>query len=127
MLLRNALKDAGMPPTFLKRLHQGPLVCDGAIGTELYARGRAAFDRGFDELNFTQPELVKSVHLDYIQAGAELIETNTFSANRVRLAAHGLQDRVEDLNRAAVEIAQEARRLTGQHVYIAGSIGPLGR
>lgn len=105
----------------------GVVLADGAMGTQLYERTGATFDRCVDELNLSDPEAVKAVHLDYIRAGAEIIETNTYSANRLRLAVHGLQDQVSEINQAAVQIAREARRLTGQHIWIAGSVGPLGR
>ncbi len=116
-----------MPEGFIERLRGGPVLCDGAMGTQLYERGGVTFDRCLDELNLSNPELVKSVHLDYIRAGAELIETNTFGANRPRLAAHGLEDRVTEINEAAVQLAREARRLTGQRIWIAGSVSSLGR
>ncbi len=104
-----------------------PLLCDGAMGTELHLRGGVPFGRCFDELNLTRPDLVRAVHLDYIQAGADIIETNTFGANAVRLAAHGLEARAREINAAAVRVATEARALHGQHVWIAGAMGPLGR
>ena len=116
-----------MPEGFIERLRGGPVLCDGAMGTQLYERGGVTFDRCLDELNLSNPELVKSVHLDYIRAGAELIETNTFGANRPRLATHGLEDRVTEINEAAVQLAREARRLTGQRIWIAGSVSSLGR
>ncbi len=115
-----------MSEGFVQRLKRGPVLCDGAMGTQLYDRG-VSFDRCLDELNLSNPELVKSIHLDYIRAGAEVIETNTFGANRVRLATHGLEERVAELNEAGVRIAQEARQLTGQRIWVAGSVGPLGR
>jgi len=111
---------------FHARLGRGPLVCDGAMGTLLYARG-VPFDHCFDELNVSQRELVLSVHLDYLRAGAEMVETNTFGANAVRLAAHGLADRVRDFNRHGAKLAKEARDIFGRPVLIAGSVGPLGR
>ena len=114
-------------PDFLERLRQGPVLCDGAMGTQLYARRMLPVDHCFDELNLSDPELVKGVHLDYIQAGAEVIETNTFGANRLRLAAHGLADKVHQINAHGVALAREARRLTGQMVWIAGAVGPLGK
>ena len=73
---------------FLTRIERGPILADGAMGTYLYERG-IPFDRSFDLLNLTDAPLVQAVHRDYIRAGAELIETNTFGANRIRLAAHG--------------------------------------
>jgi homocysteine S-methyltransferase len=97
------------------------------MGTELYQRGGFSFDRCLDELNLSQPDLIKSVHLDYIRAGAEIIETNTFGANRVRLSGHGLEGRVQEINAQAVALAKEASRLSGQKVWIAGSVGPLGK
>jgi len=111
---------------FLARLRQGPLVCDGAMGTLLYARG-VPFDQCFDALNVTQRELVLNVHLDYLRAGAEMIETNTFGANAVRLGAHGLAERVRDFNRHGAKLAKEARDVFGRPIWIAGSVGPLGR
>jgi len=108
------------------RLARGLLLCDGAMGTLLYARG-VPFDQSFDALNLTHRELVLNVHLDYLRAGAEMIETNTFGANPVRLAAHGLEDRVRDINWHGAKIAKEARDIIGQPVFLAGSVGPLGR
>ena len=81
----------------------------------------------FEHLNLTEPDLVRKVHLEYLEAGAELIETNTYGANWVRLAQHGLADSVQEINRRAVELAREAQRLTGQRVWIAGAVGPLGK
>ena len=98
-----------MAHAFLDRLQAGPIVCDGAIGTQLYARG-VSYDRCFDELVVSQPDLVESVHYDYLLAGAEIIETNTFGANRIRLAGHGLSDNVALYNARAVEIARRKRR-----------------
>ena len=116
-----------MARSFQERLQHPPILCDGAMGTELYALGGYPFDHCLDELNLSHPQLVKEIHLDYIQAGAEIIETNTFGANRVRLAAHSLQSSVGEINHQGVAIAQEARRLTGQMVWIAGAVGPLGK
>src|SRR5579884_4443463 len=78
---------------FLTRLGQGPLLADGAMGTQLFARGIRS-DQCLDALNLTQPDLVQQIHREYIAAGAELIETNTFGANRFRLVAYGLEDQV---------------------------------
>ena len=97
------------------------------MGTELYARGGVSFDQCLDELNLSRPELVQGVHLDYLRAGAETLETNTFGANRVRLAGHGMEDAVAEINRRGVAIAREAIRLTGQPGWVAGAVGPLGR
>ena len=112
---------------FVQRLKGGPVLADGAMGTELYERTSVRLDKCLDELNISNPEAVKAVHLDYIRVGAEIIETNTFGANRMRLEAHQLEDRVAEINNAAVKIASEARQLTGQNIWIAGSVGPLGR
>ncbi len=111
---------------FRARLARGPLLCDGAMGTLLYARG-APFDHCFDALNLTNRERVLNVHLDYLRAGAEIVETNTFGANTFKLAQHGLADRVRDINRQGGKIAKEARDIFGRAFFIAGSVGPLGR
>lgn len=115
-----------MTPAFRDRLEHGPLVCDGAMGTQLYARG-IPFERCFDELNLSQPALVQAIHLDYIRSGADIIETNTFGANRVRLAEHNLQDQVKAINRRGAEIARQCTDSADQVVYVAGSVGPLGK
>jgi homocysteine S-methyltransferase len=112
---------------FLDRLATGaPILFDGAMGTQLYARG-VPYERCFDELNLLQPDLVQQVHREYIAAGAEVIETNTFAANRVRLSAYGLGDRVRDINFQAVKIAREAKEVSGEGVFLAGSISSIGR
>ncbi len=115
-----------MENLFLEQLRQRPLLCDGAMGTLLYARG-VTYERCFDELNLTQPELIQSIHREYITAGAQIIETNTFGANRAKLEGHSLADRVRDINYRAAKIAAEAREVTGQPVFIAGAVGPTGR
>jgi methionine synthase I (cobalamin-dependent)/5,10-methylenetetrahydrofolate reductase len=109
-------------PSFLEAIDQGVLVCDGAMGTMLYAKG-IFLNRSFDELNLTQPELVADVHQAYVRAGADLIETNTFGANRIKLGAHGLADCVHTINLQGAKIARHAAR---EQVYVAGAIGPLG-
>jgi len=109
---------------FRQRLEQKILVCDGAMGSQLYEL--LGPTRCFEESNLQQPEAVLRIHLAYIQAGARLIETNTFGANRAKLAALGLGDRVAAFNQSAVKIAREAREAAGVDVLIAGSIGPLG-
>jgi homocysteine S-methyltransferase len=97
-------------------------VFDGAMGTMLYARG-IYINRSFDELNLTSPELVASVHREYIRAGSEIVETNTYGANAVKLAGYGLETKVREITRRAAEIAREA---AGERVLVAGAIGPLG-
>ena len=116
-----------MAQSFLERLKQPPVLCDGAMGTELYARLGVPMDTCLDQLNLTNPDAVREIHLGYIRAGAEVLESNTFGANRVRLGSHGLQDAVEEINHRGVAIALEARRLTGQMVWVGGAMGPLGR
>jgi homocysteine S-methyltransferase len=105
------------------------VLCDGAMGTSLYARG-VFINRCYDELNLSQAELVRSVHEDYLQAGAEIIETNTFGANAVRLDRYGLRDKVAAINEAGVAIARQAvRQLADKQAgtaFVAGSVGPLG-
>src|SRR5262245_13211365 len=112
---------------FRERLTQGePLLGDGAMGTLLHQRG-AKLESCFDELNLSDADLIVTVHRDYIAAGADLIETNTFSANRYKLAEHNLQDKVTEINHAAVENARRAiEESERRDVYIAGSVGPLG-
>jgi homocysteine S-methyltransferase len=107
---------------FLEEISRRVLVCDGAMGTMLYAKG-IFLNRSFDELNLTQPDLVADVHQAYIRAGADVVETNTFGANRVKLGAFGLGDRVAQLNEEGARIARHAAR---DNAYVAGSIGPLG-
>ncbi len=106
-----------------------PVLCDGAMGTSLYAHG-IYINRCYDELNLSQPELVRSIHEEYLQAGAEIIETNTFGANSFRLRRYGLQDKVAEINTAGVRIARAAvaqlAEKQGTQAWVAGSIGPLG-
>ena len=103
-------------------LAAGPLLFDGAMGSLLYERG-VLHTRSYDELNLSQPELIRTVHRDYVHAGAELIETNTFGANRIALARHGLADQAQAINRAGVELARSA---AGDRAYIGGAVGPSG-
>jgi homocysteine S-methyltransferase len=112
-----------MPSTsFLEEIDRRVLVCDGAMGTELYAKG-VFINRCFESLNLTQPSLVESVHAEYLRAGADVIETNTFGASRVKLRAFGLSDKTAEINR---EGARLARRAAGDRAFVAGAIGPLG-
>jgi homocysteine S-methyltransferase len=115
-----------MRSPFLERLERGALLADGAMGTQLYARG-VPYERCFDELNLTDPALIQRIHREYIRAGAELVETNTYGANRFKLAPYGLEDRVRDINFRAVKLAREAREECGEQVFLAGAIGPLGQ
>ena len=107
---------------FLDAIEQRVLVCDGAMGTMLYAKG-IFLNRSFDELNLTQPDLVAEVHQAYVRAGADVIETNTFGANRIKLGAFALGDKVHSINFQGARIARHAAR---DHAYVAGAIGPLG-
>ncbi|MBV8760634.1 MAG: bifunctional homocysteine S-methyltransferase/methylenetetrahydrofolate reductase [Deltaproteobacteria bacterium] len=100
----------------------GPLLLDGAMGSLLYERG-VLHTRSYDELNLSQPDLIRTVHRDYVIAGAELIETNTFGANRIALARHGLAEQAQAINRAGVELARSA---AGEQSYVAGAVGPSG-
>jgi methionine synthase I (cobalamin-dependent)/5,10-methylenetetrahydrofolate reductase len=111
---------------FSARLARGPLLCDGAMGTMLYARG-IPLDACFDVLNLNRPELVQALHSEYIAAGADCIETNTFGANRFKLALHGLESRVRDVNRRGVKLARDVRETMGRDVLVLGSIGPTGK
>lgn len=110
----------------LEQLRQGPLLCDGAMGTLLYARG-VTYEQGFDALNLTQPELIQDIHSEYIRAGAQIIETNTFGANRAKLETHNLGDKVREINFRAARLALEAREVSGLPVFVAGAVGPTGR
>src|SRR5881409_1416620 len=109
-----------------RRLAAGPLLCDGATGTLLYARG-VSVDACFDVLNLNNPRVIQSIHADYIAAGADCIETNTFGANRFKLAAHGLDGQVREINRRGVALARDVRESAGRDVFVLGSIGPLGK
>jgi homocysteine S-methyltransferase len=107
---------------FMEALEQRVLVCDGAMGTMLYSRG-VFINKSFDAMNLTQAHLVEDVHHEYVRAGADIIETNTFGANRIKLASFGLGDKLHEIN---AEGARIARRAAGDRAYVAGSIGPLG-
>lgn len=128
----NALLPELMPPStpprsqprpFLEVVRSGVLVLDGAMGTQLYERG-ILYSTCFEELNVSRPEVVGKVHDDYVRAGAQVIETNTFGANALRLEKFGMQARVQELNTAGVRVARGAANATG--AYVAGAIGPSG-
>ncbi len=106
-------------------LARGPLLLDGAFGTLLHGRG-ISIDQSFDAVNITDPGLVASIHRDYIDAGADIIETNTFGANRLKLAEVGREDQVEAINQAGVAIARRVIAGSFREVLLAGSVGPLG-
>ena len=111
-----------MKKPFLERLKDGAILCDGAMGTvlDLYE-----YDEKPHEIqNLKNPEIVERIHREYIEAGSEIIETNTFSANRFRLAEYHLEDKLEEINKKGVEIARKA---AGDKVYVAGAIGPTGK
>src|SRR5438309_10149382 len=107
-------------------LARGPVLFDGAMGTELFARDVPA-ESCLEELNLTDPIKVTGIHRDYIAAGADAIETNTFGANRFGLGEHYLEQLVQQINRAGARLAVEARNASGRPVLVAGSVGPLGR
>src|SRR5262245_54777860 len=107
---------------FMEKIEQGPLVFDGAMGTQLYERGYF-ITRSFDEANLARPDLVLEIHKEYVAAGAQVIESNTFGANRELLRRYGAQDRLRDINRAGVRLARQA---AGRAGYAAGPIGPTG-
>ena len=108
---------------FLDRLAAGTVVFDGAMGTMLYARG-VFLNRCFDELNLSNPGLVRQVHDEYLEAGADVIETNTFGAHRFKLGPHGLEAQVRKINREGARIAREAAK---GRALVAGAIGPIGK
>ncbi len=107
---------------FRGQLSRRAMVADGAMGTLLYAKG-VFINRSYDELNLSSPALVKDVHGEYVKAGAEILETNTFGANRARLAAYGFAEKLKAINQAGVRLAREA---AGDSAFVAGSVGPLG-
>jgi len=112
---------------FLERIKTArvPLLGDGAMGTMLNARG-VDFEQCFDALNLTHPGLVGEIHRAYLEAGAQIIQTNTFGANRYKLAVHGLEEQLAEINRAGVELARRVALASDADILIAGDIGPLG-
>jgi methionine synthase I (cobalamin-dependent)/5,10-methylenetetrahydrofolate reductase len=107
---------------FRKKLQSKVIIADGAMGTVLYSKG-IFINRCFDELNLSSPQMVKQVHQEYVKAGAEILETNTFGANRIRLTAFGFAEKLKAINEAGVRLAREA---AGEKAFVAGAIGPLG-
>ncbi|MGB8952427.1 MAG: bifunctional homocysteine S-methyltransferase/methylenetetrahydrofolate reductase [Candidatus Aminicenantales bacterium] len=108
--------------SLLEQIQKKVLLCDGAMGTMLYNKG-VYLNTCFDELNIRSPELIREIHREYLHSGADVIETNTFGANRYKLKKHGLEDRVRDINLSGVRLAREE---AGRGILVAGSIGPLG-
>jgi homocysteine S-methyltransferase len=112
---------------FLARLREpGPIICDGAMGTMLYSLGVPA-NSCFDEANLSQPDVVKRIHEAYIAAGADIIETNTYGANRFKLAQYELDDKVRKINSRGARLARDVREVSGRPVLVAGAVGPLGK
>jgi methionine synthase / methylenetetrahydrofolate reductase (NADH) len=118
-----------MGTDLLTRLKQGPVLCDGAMGTLLYAKG-IYINKCYDELNLAQPDLIRNIHSEYLNAGADIIETNTFGGNSFRLARHGLTEQVREINRRGALLAREAADAfnlkKASSALVAGSVGPLG-
>jgi len=114
-----------MTNKFLELLSSQTLLADGAMGTMLHTRG-VGFDKCFDELNLTNPSAVAEIHRAYIEAGAQLIITNTFGANRFKLTKHGLQDKIIEINKAGVDLAKRVVSASFREVLVAGDVGPLG-
>ena len=112
-----------MPGDLLARLKTSAVLCDGAMGTLLYSKG-IFINRCYDELNLSQPDLIRGVHHEYLQAGAEIVETNTFGGNSFRLERHGLGGKVREINVAGARLAKEAAKSFDG--WVAGSVGPLG-
>src|SRR6267378_2481648 len=112
-----------MAGNFLERLAKAPVLCDGAMGTLLYSKG-IFINQCYDEMNVSQPELIRGIHHEYLQAGAEIVETNTFGGNSFRLARHSMAERVREINLAGARVAREAAK--SFDVWVAGSVGPLG-
>jgi homocysteine S-methyltransferase len=106
---------------FKKYIKDNLVLFDGAMGTELYNRG-IFINTCYDELNLTRPKLITEIHQAYIEAGADVLETNTFGANRLKLQKHGLEDKIYEINNTGAKLAREA---AGENIYVAGSIGPL--
>ena len=110
---------------FLDLLSSQTILADGAMGTMLHSHG-IGFDKCFDELNITNPAAVAEIHREYIEAGAQLIITNTFGANRFKLSKHGLEEDVKEINYKGVELAKRVISASYKDVLVAGDVGPLG-
>jgi methionine synthase / methylenetetrahydrofolate reductase(NADPH) len=115
-------RDSARPAAFGQALRAGGLVFDGAMGTSLYEKGNL-YTACFEEMNVSRPEVVQQIHQSYVDAGAEAIETNTFGANRYRLARHGFEHKVREINVAGVQLARAA---AGKGAFVVGSVGPTG-
>ncbi|MGE0784518.1 MAG: bifunctional homocysteine S-methyltransferase/methylenetetrahydrofolate reductase [Sandaracinaceae bacterium] len=114
--------QAGRRPSLIRALEERPVVFDGAMGTALYERG-VLYTNNFDQQSLLKPDLIREIHRAHLEAGAEVLETNTFGGNRYRLASHRLEDEVEAINRAGVKLARE---VAGADAWVVGSIGPSG-
>src|SRR6202047_1898879 len=112
-----------MATELLTRIKQSAVLCDGAMGTLLYGKG-IFINRCYDELNVSQPDLIRGIHHEYLQSGAEIIETNTFGGNSFRLGRHSIENKVAEINLAGARLAREAAK--SFDVWVAGSVGPLG-
>src|SRR5579863_10253387 len=112
-----------MATDLLARIKKSAVLCDGAMGTLLYSKG-IFINRCYDELNLSQPDLIREIHHDYLQSGAEIIETNTFGGNSFRLARHSMASQVREINLAGARLAREAAK--SFNLWVAGSVGPLG-
>jgi len=111
---------------FLQQLNERPLLCDGAMGTMLFAKG-ASIDQCLEQLVVDRPGWVRDIHQVYASAGVDLIKSHTFGANRIRLAEHGLADKVREFNFKAVKLVRDVREIAGRAIFIAGDVGPLGK
>jgi methionine synthase / methylenetetrahydrofolate reductase(NADPH) len=124
MISENSPRAGRLSREQITQMHT-PLLSDGAMGTVLHQRG-VSFEVCFDELNLTNPALVGEIHRSYIDAGSQIIQTNTFGANHYKLSRFGLADKVEEINRAGVELARRVILGSFKDIYIAGDVGPLG-
>src|SRR4051794_4421425 len=106
---------------FRDQLARRVIVADGAMGTMLYSRG-VFINRCFDELNLSAPDMVRQIHQEYVKAGAEIVETNTFGATRQRLGAFGFAEKLQAINQTGVRLAREAAK---EAAFVAGAVGPL--